>query len=491
MSAFNDFSASSPSSVDTLMLCPVCHAENPNRADVCRSCGSPLTVGAPSPHLLPPGSKLLNGFYAVGKPLGQGGFGITYLGSDVKQRLSVAIKEFFPQGSVRQNRSVYPAGTLDEAGFKEAKERFIQEGVTLKQFRHPGIVRVYALFEENNTAYMVMEYLRGETLQKRLEERGPLPEKEAIGYIMEVGDALATVHRANLLHRDVKPENIIVTDTGRVALIDFGAAKEFAAGKTQAHSLLLTPGYAPLEQYAQRAHRGAFTDVYALGATLYHLLTGQAPVAATDRAAGVELPSPIQLNPNVSSSVSHAVMRALDMKVDQRPQTIPDFLVCLRLPKPEPAPAFQAPQWRWKRQTGPEAAPPSMPPPPSHAPPPPMPHRPPPFRPSPPPATAMERIGVLPLLSEYSSTLGVWAGGVIGGVVGLLHGGPPGAVICGLLGWIAGRLLGMFLPYAVLLTLCIYPYIRESDTELLPVGVLIFIGLLFLGLLPIHRRRRR
>jgi serine/threonine protein kinase len=277
-----------------------------------------------------PGTKLQGGAFSLGKILGQGGFGITYLGSDVRLRRAVAIKEFFPQGCSRCNGTVRAGGGLTVADFQSAKVRFLQEAQILAQFQHAGIVQVYASFEENNTAYMVMDFLKGKTLLKLLEQSGPIPEREAISYIARVGEALEVVHRANLLHRDVKPENIIVTDDGRVVLLDFGTAREFAGGKTRQMTAMLTVGYAPLEQYTGNARFGAFTDVYALGGTLYHLLTGTLPVPATDRVAGQALPPPHRLNSEVSQVVSDAVMWALEIKVDKRPQSVREFLQALQ-----------------------------------------------------------------------------------------------------------------------------------------------------------------
>jgi serine/threonine protein kinase len=274
---------------------------------------------------------LQGGHFTVGKVLGQGGFGITYLGSDTHLQRPVAIKEYFPQGyAARQSNTVVPAGTMARADYQSAKAKFLEEARVLAQFQHPGIVHVYTSFEENNTAYMVMEYLKGKTLFGVLEDRGPLPEGEAVDSIAQVGEALAVVHQANLLHRDMKPENVMVTDDGRVVLVDFGTAREFTVGKTKQMTAMLTRGYAPLEQYGQQARFGPFTDIYALGATLYHLLTGQVPVQASDRATGVHLPAPQQLNPQVSVAVSDAVMWAMEIKVEHRPQAVPEFLGALR-----------------------------------------------------------------------------------------------------------------------------------------------------------------
>jgi len=210
------------------------------------------------------------------------------------------------------------------------KNKFLAEGQRLAQFQHTSIVKVFSLFEENNTAYMVMEFLRGKTLLKIVEEDGRLEEKSAVAHIVQIAEALEVIHGSKLLHRDIKPENIIITEDGRAVLVDFGTAREFAAGKTRRMTTTLTPGYAPLEQYGQRARFGVFTDIYALGATLYHLLTGEMPIQATDRATGVELPAPKAINPKVSHNVSNAMMWALEMRVENRPQTIRDFIVAMR-----------------------------------------------------------------------------------------------------------------------------------------------------------------
>jgi serine/threonine protein kinase len=278
-----------------------------------------------SPHL-PKGVRLQGNNYAVGEVLGQGGFGITYKGGDLSLRRYVAIKEFFPQGCARQGSTVAPGGTLSAADYAGVKAKFIEEARTLARFSDPGIVRVFGVFEENNTAYMVMEFLEGQTLSARMSEKGTLDEAEVVGIAEKVGNALSVVHQAGLIHRDIKPDNICLTKEGRVVLIDFGTARSFATGKTVKHTTLLTPGYAPLEQYGNEARFGAYTDIYALAATLYHALTGQVPPQATDRAAGVELKAPHLLNPRVSAGVSQALVWALQVKAPDRPQNIKAFL---------------------------------------------------------------------------------------------------------------------------------------------------------------------
>ena len=324
----------------TATRCLICNAANPAGAITCSTCGAALSgdpaAGASS--ALPPGTRLNSGRYAVGKVLGQGGFGITYLGSDSRARRPLAIKEFFPFGSIRSGTDVQPSSGMGTAEFAETRMKFLDEARVLAQFHHPGIVDVYGGFQENNTVYMVMEFLRGRSLGDLIAERGALPQREAVGYIERAGQALAVVHEANILHRDIKPDNVMLTDDGRVVLIDFGTARVFAAGMTSRMTTMVTPGYAPLEQYGHQVRFGPFTDVYALAATLYHLLTGQMPAPATDRASGVELKAPHQLNPAVEWAVSDAVMWALEMRVDRRPQRVGEFLDALRPADPRPPP---------------------------------------------------------------------------------------------------------------------------------------------------------
>lgn len=328
--------------------CPVCASAVPVDARVCPVCGASLltTSGVNTPDadlagILKPGTRLNGGNFSIGKLLGHGGFGITYLGADLRRGHPVALKEFFPAGAGRQGLRVIPPATLGGADYQAALERFFEEGRILALFHHPGIVDVYGVFQENATAYMAMEYLRGKTLAGRLEQHGaPLPEAELLAITRPLADALETVHREGLLHRDIKPDNVILVEgegAPHPVLIDFGATREFASNKTLRQSVVLTPGYAPLEQYAQQARRGPFTDVYALAATLYHLATGEQPAAATDRAMGVELKPPRQLNPALSVAFERALVHGLQIAVDQRPQSMREFYHELAgLPAPAP-----------------------------------------------------------------------------------------------------------------------------------------------------------
>jgi len=319
-----------------MMPCPICQHSNPAGAKVCQSCGSPLGASASmtsSSFALPSGTTLSNGRYLIERVLGSGGFGITYKATDTSLSRPVAIKEFFlSEGCIRQGKAVVPANPQDYQAFLQ---KFLNEARilarVLAQIKHPNIMEVYDVFEENNTAYMVMEFIDGKNLLDLLAERGGvMEESEAIGYIEQVAGALEAMHQAGYLHRDIKPESIMVTRDGRAVLVNFDAARQFIPQETKSMDIILTPGYAPLEQYAPRARFGPPLDIYALGATLYHLLTGQVPVDAVARVTGVDLVPPHQLNPKVSRHVSEAVMKAMAIRVDERPQTVRAFIEILR-----------------------------------------------------------------------------------------------------------------------------------------------------------------
>lgn len=306
--------------------CPYCASPLPPGASTCPACG--MGVDVHGAHHLPVGTRLKGGRYTLGKVLGQGGFGITYLGADTEENRPVAIKELFPEGSTRrpQTRQVVPPTSLLGAGFAETLEKFEGEARVMRQFNHPGIVKVFDIFEENGTAYLVMEFLKGQTLGKRIEKQGKLPAHEVQAIALKLLDALEVVHKADMLHRDIKPDNVFLHQDGRVVLIDFGSARQFAQGKTQQHTRLVTPGYAPLEQYGTEGKFGPYTDLYALGATLYHALMGVVPPAATDR---VQHSQPLRLPPETPDGLEQAVNRALEIRVDQRPQSVAEFRAIL------------------------------------------------------------------------------------------------------------------------------------------------------------------
>ncbi len=280
-------------------------------------------------HRLADGTTLGDGRYVIDGVLGQGGFGVTYRATDTQLHRPVAIKEFFLAGSSRVEGRVRPPPGL-ESEFTERLDRIREEARALARFRHPSIVTVHEFLEDNGTIYVVMELLRGRSL-KQVMAGGPLPEDQAVRYTAEIAAALDAVHAEGLLHRDIKPDNVIVMEDGHVALVDFGTAREFAEGRSSLMSQTLTPGYAPVEQYTAHGRFGPATDVYALGATTYHMLTGIPPVPSLDRYTGaVDLPAPTTVNPAVGQAASDAVAWAMELASTDRPQSAGQFAAALR-----------------------------------------------------------------------------------------------------------------------------------------------------------------
>jgi len=280
-------------------------------------------------HQLPAGT-ILHHRYRIDAVIGQGGFGITYKAFDPGLNQVVCIKELFPSGlCVRgpENTVVFQGKNAHE--FPAFRNRFIKEARELARFRHPNIVRVSEVFEANQTAYFVMDFVEGETLRELVTREGRLNQERALPLMQGLLDAVEEVHRAGLLHRDIKPDNVLIEPGGKVVLIDFGSAKEFEDGKTLSQTAILTPGYAPLEQYSDTAQRGTYTDIYALGATFYFLLTGKKPLAAIDR-QDTALAAPHSLFADVSEVLSSAIMLALNLRPVDRFQTVGELRNALK-----------------------------------------------------------------------------------------------------------------------------------------------------------------
>ncbi len=272
---------------------------------------------------------VLRNKYIIKNALGEGGFGITYLAKDTILDSEVCIKELYISGSsTRGENMTVLTQNMKEFSFSDFKVRFLQEAKQLAKFNHPGIVRVIEFFEENNTAYLVMEYLKGQTLKELVATNGALNFDESRIIINQLLNAVEVVHNAGMLHRDIKPDNLILTDDARVVLIDFGSAREFTDGKTVAQTAMVSPGYAPLEQYNPNARKGTFTDIYSIGATFYFMLTGHKPLNVTERWSET-LEAPHELNELVSLQVSSAVLLAMEMNPDDRFQNVEDFRMAL------------------------------------------------------------------------------------------------------------------------------------------------------------------
>ncbi|MEY8687937.1 serine/threonine-protein kinase [Bacteroides sp. AN502(2024)] len=275
-------------------------------------------------------SLLQGGKYKIEKVLGQGGFGITYLASQELLDRKVCIKEFFYKEYCERDEATSHV-TLGTQSTREMVERlmtkFIKEARTISQLDHRNIIKIHDIFKENNTAYYVMDYVEGESLNDMVNRRGALPEKEAVSYIERVADALKYIHQHNINHLDIKPSNIMIRQGDyRVILIDFGLSKQYDAqgGQTSTTPVGISHGYAPMEQYKQGGV-SAFspqTDIYALGATLYKLVTGNTPPQAMD-ILDEGLPS---LPTSLSSSVVETIKRAMQPRKVDRPNSIDEFL---------------------------------------------------------------------------------------------------------------------------------------------------------------------
>ena len=285
---------------------------------------APPTTAAISPEL-PFGAVLHGGRYEIHRKLGRGGFGITYAATDRRLHRDVAVKELCFGAATRVGgRLVAPPHEAE--AFAAAKARFLREAAVLARFSHPNVVRIYEVFEEAGTAYLVMELLEGRTLYRRLTDGGPLPEADVLEIAARCGDALSVLHSAGVLHRDLNPSNVVLTPEGRVVLIDFGLAREFADDTTTPMTRIVTPGYAAPEQYDHSGRPGPPTDVFGLAATLYCALTGRAPVPLGGRGRGSAFVAPRVLNPAVSKFVSDAVLDGLELDPGHRPRTIEEFV---------------------------------------------------------------------------------------------------------------------------------------------------------------------
>jgi serine/threonine protein kinase len=276
------------------------------------------------------GKTLQAGKYTLDELIGQGGFGVTYKATHQYLRQTVVIK------------TLNPANQSDPQ-FAKLQSQFQDEGRRLALCVHPHIVRVNDFFVEDNVPYLVMDYVPGETLDRYVFPSQPMGEAIAIAYIRQIGAALQIIHQNGLLHRDVKPQNIILKrGTQEVVLIDFGIAREYTPGITQTHTSMISEGYAPVEQYVSQGQRTPATDVYALAATLYALVTATVPVSSVLRNRE-PMPSPKDLQPNLSEQTNEAILRGMGIDPWNRPQSIADWLSLLPVFSGYPQPTTGAP----------------------------------------------------------------------------------------------------------------------------------------------------
>ena len=302
----------------------------------CQHCGWPADKNN-EPHQLPVGT-VLRGQYMVGRVLGQGGFGITYLGWDAYLEAPVAIKEYYPSFMVTRDHTVtryvrcYTSQIREQ--YAASKARFLREARTLAKFQdEPAVVHIRSCFEENDTAYIIMEYLHGETLADRIRRTGPMKADQLLELLKPVMEALEDVHQANIVHRDISPDNIMILPDGRARLLDFGAARDSSNGNTT--ETVVKHGFAPFEQYQNKGELGPWTDVYALCATLWYCLTARIPTEALTRVTEGETMGWEQV-PGLTARQCEALEQGMAIRHKERTKSVSQLMEGLWEPERAP-----------------------------------------------------------------------------------------------------------------------------------------------------------
>ena len=311
------------------MLCYNCMKEKGD-ADICPYCHE-QNMPAAQPHHIVPGTVI--GHYTIGRALGEGGFGITYIAKENMLEITVAVKEYYPYGlcnrvaTVSNTVSIISSDKMDF--YEKGRDRFLKEARTLARFQvDPGVVNVVDFIEENNTAYIVMEYLDGINLREYLKQNGVIEATQAVKLLLPVMRALEKIHNANVIHRDISPDNIMVLRDGSLKLMDFGAARDFD-GDDRSMSVMLKQGYAPEEQYRRNGEQGPWTDVYGICATLYRCITGSAPVDALDRLHYDDLRDPSEYGIEISAALENAILYGLALHKEERCPDVATLISCL------------------------------------------------------------------------------------------------------------------------------------------------------------------
>ena len=307
---------------------------------ICEFCGFDVrTFELPRHHMRP--FTILAGKYLIGNAIGEGGFGITYIGMDLNLEVKVAIKEYYPQGAAvrdcRTNDStVWSYSKSTQVFFEEGREKFINEAKTIAKFRNvPEIVGVIDFFRENQTAYIVMEYLDGQTLKQYLKVKGgKIPADELLRMMKPLIASLGKLHAQGLIHRDISPDNIMIMKDGSIKILDFGGARDFVSQNGKSMSVLVKHGYAPEEQYRSRGDQGPWTDVYALCATMYRCITGKIPPEALDRLYEDELKPISSFGVNCPKCIEQAITKGLSVRKDGRYQSMEELYDALYKGKP-------------------------------------------------------------------------------------------------------------------------------------------------------------
>lgn len=318
-------------------LCYQCFCEKPIQEKPCPQCGYRHVLGAVSQKCLPPGTLLQNR-YIVGVALGVGGFGITYKCLDTEVGGICAIKEYFPS-NYAQRESGTTFVSVDEQNmerYNKIMNRFVEEAELVKSFNHRNVITIYDNFFQNKTAYYVMEYCDGIDLRKYTDNfRRKLGYEEGMNLLYQVMNGLEYVHSKGILHRDIAPDNIFVTKNKSIKILDFGSARSEMDQFNRELSVIVKVGYAPIEQYGGMGKQGAYTDIYALGATFYHLFTGKMPVESTQRVAEDILEEFSRLRPDLPDNLKYCIEKSMELTTAKRISNIAEMRQILNLKNPD------------------------------------------------------------------------------------------------------------------------------------------------------------
>ena len=297
----------------------------------CPHCGFDPNAYKVNPRCLRLGTKLA-GKYIIGKVIGEGGFGITYIGWDEKLELPIAIKEFFPpkiasRDTTTGNNTIYMFDHADEKSFEEGMRRSVKEARSMSKLEaYEGIVSIRDFFNENKTAYIIMEYVDGETLKEYLKENEKMEPEDVLKVMKPVMKALEQMHRTGMIHRDISPDNIMIRRDGQVKLIDFGAARVAQEEDEKSLAVMLKRGFSPEEQYRSKGHQGPWTDIYALCATMYYMLTGVIPPESMERVLEDKYVSLKEYDIELDTKIADAIDKGLCVLAKNRYQSMSDLI---------------------------------------------------------------------------------------------------------------------------------------------------------------------
>ena len=315
----------------------------------CSECGRPYGSVETEPFALKPGT-ILDGKYLVGEMLGQGGFGITYIGFDLLLEQKVAIKEYYPMstGMVSRENSttvVWSSAVMQKSGMEKGFDSFLKEARKMAKLGGiPGVVGVKSVFIQNETAYIVMDFIEGETLLKKLQRGGPMDYGTCISLMTPIMQALAEVHKHGIIHRDISPDNIMVQSDGKLILLDLGAAKDLDIqgkdGNVQSSQMVAKHGFSPVEQYGQAGKIGPWTDVYAMAATIYYCCTGVLPPSATDRM----IEDTLTCRPRLTKEQFDVLAFCMNVLPQNRPQNMDALLQIVTHPAGKTPPVRDVPK---------------------------------------------------------------------------------------------------------------------------------------------------